>query len=492
MRALIYNRVSADKAGQRVSVESQDRENRAFCDRQGWDIVGTITDNDRSASRFAARKREGYQRVLAALDGTSEFGRVDVLVAWESSRGERRLDGYVLLRGSLEENEVLYAYKGRVFDLTEGDDRFTTGLDALLDEREAERARERTQRSHRASVAALRPRSFAPYGYTRTYTTGGRIDKQLPDPVTSLVVQRIADQVLSGSASLYSIAQALNRDGVLPPRAHRRDLHRAEGDPPVEHSGWTPSIIRNLLTKPSLAGMRSYNGEVVGEGVWDPIVDPADWARVQALLRSPDRPTARTRAAAHLLSGIAECGVCGGWMRPLMNRGRMTYACAGVNPTASKGHVVRSAQHLDAWVMVQVGSYLASPQLREWLAPRPELPESQAVAVRKLEGVRAQLAEFESEALAGRVSAASFGRIEAGLLAQIAELEQAATPLVLPPVVAGVAGVGAERRFAALSLMEQRRVVRAVCRVVVHRSARRGVRGFDPSTVDVRWAGADR
>lgn len=488
LRALIYNRASADQTGQRVSVDSQDRENRDFCDRQGWDVIATVTDNDRSASRYAAKRREGYLEAKAGLvDG--RWGRIDVLVAWESSRAQRDLGAYVDVRDLCALHNVLFAYKGRVYDLATGDDRFTTGLDALIDERNAEEARDRTLRSHRRSVREGRPRSFTPYGYLREYAqVRGKliVTDQKPDPVTAAVVDRIVHRVLAGD-TLYAIAQELNADKVLPPRAHRAQVTGRE----FTHNGWTPTILRNLLAKPSLKGMRTHLGVIVGESTWPAIVEPGNWARVQALLNSPQRLVARTRAAAHLLSGIAECGVCGGWMRPMRNAGRMTYACAGVNPTAPKGHVVRSAAHLDAWVMVQVGTYLASPQLAEWLAPRPDVPVHVAEALRKLDGLRAQLADYEQKAVAGLVSAAGFGRIETGLLKEIAVLERETTvPPVLPPVVAAVAGAGAEHRFAGLPLVEQRRVVRAVCRVVVGRTASRGVRGFEPSTVEIRWAGS--
>ncbi|HVL85053.1 MAG TPA: recombinase family protein, partial [Pseudonocardia sp.] len=60
-RAIIYTRVSSDPSGRRVSVASQEAENRAFCQRQGWTVVDVVTDNDRSASRFAVQQREGYR-----------------------------------------------------------------------------------------------------------------------------------------------------------------------------------------------------------------------------------------------------------------------------------------------------------------------------------------------------------------------------------------------------------------------------------------------
>jgi hypothetical protein len=57
-RALIYTRVSKDKRQGR-SVEEQETECRRVCEHEGWTIADVLSDNDRSASRYATKTRTG-------------------------------------------------------------------------------------------------------------------------------------------------------------------------------------------------------------------------------------------------------------------------------------------------------------------------------------------------------------------------------------------------------------------------------------------------
>lgn len=491
LRALIYNRASADATGRAFSVDSQDRENHAWCDREDWEVAGTITDNDRSASRWASREREGYTIVRRALAGETH-GRVDVLVCWESSRANRDLEFYVELRNLCAETGVLYAYKGRVYDLSTGDDRFATGLDALVDEREAERARERTQRSHRNSVEAGTPRGFAPYGYARTYDAhSGRLLDQIPDPETSAVVQGIVERIIDGD-TLYSISQGLNRDGVLTPRARHAQLLGRRVNPDAL---WTSSIIRNLLHKQSLMGIRTYQGQAQRQGTWDPIVSAADWAQVQAILADPHR--ARHNGGVkvrYLLSGIAECGVCHAWLRPFTNRGRPTYRCEGASPTSPRGHVSRLRPPLDAYVTQYVCNRLADPALLEAMATRREgAAQRSAEIVREIADLQAELAQYVRSAGQRKgLAAQAFTAVADDLAAQIEARQQELTLAAeVPAVVLELAGPDAPQRWASLDrdsergLHRQRQIVRALVRVVVHRSGARGQRQFDASSVEL-------
>lgn len=485
LRALIYNRVSSDPAGRRISTDSQDAENRAVCTQHGWEVAASITDDDRSASRFASRRREGYDTVLQALDGHG-FGRIDVLVTWESSRGERRLDGYVALRDRLERNRVLLAYKGRIFDMAEGDDRFLTGLDALLDEREAERARERTMRSHRDSVQRGTPRGVIPYGYQREYDPHtGHMIAQTPDPETAPVVREIVARILGGD-TLYSLAQDLNRRGVVTPRGYQDQRTGRQ----VERAGWSSSMIRNLLRKQSLIGIRTHHGQAQGQATWEPIVSPDDWVQVQGILADPNRAARNGGVQVrYLLSGIAECAVCGAWLRPLTNRGRPTYVCAGKVPSAGKGHVSRARGPLDAVVTVYVVKALADPALLEQIARRHEGDELRAGALgREIADLEAELAQYVKSAGArSGIARAAFAQVVDELSGQIEALQgELARSSRLPQVVLDVAGPDAATRWAGLTLERQRQVVRSLARVVVHRSnQRRGVRGFDESSVEI-------
>jgi site-specific DNA recombinase len=483
---VIYNRASADKTGQRVSVESQATENRSWCEREGWEVAATVTDNDRSATRYATREREGYKRIQAGL-ATGEWGKVDLLVMWESSRGERTMDGHIEMRSLCQRLGVRLAYRGRVLDMADGDDRFTAGLDALLDEREAERIRDRIIRGHLASVQAGKPRGVVPYGYRREYAPGsGHMLRQIPDPETAPVVQGVVAAILAGQ-TLYAIAQRLNRDGVLTPQQLRGDRRGVA----VERVGWSSSMLRNLLRKRSLMGERTHNGVVTGQGTWEPIVSPEDWRAVQEILADPARARYHGgREAKWLLSGIATCGICGAWLRPMRHGSKMMYVCAGLTPSSSKGHVARAQEPLDAFVVVHVVRMLADPRLPGAIAAsRAGDSDRVAATQRRLADLEAQLASAKRAVLAGKISFDSFGEFETELQASIAaaRLERGRQAPVAPQV-RGLMSPDAGMLWAGIQhdVELQRLVVRELVGVVVGRSTLpRGSRGFDDASVRV-------
>ena len=467
LRALIYCRVSADPHSRRVSVESQETENRAVCEHNGWDLAGVVVDNDRSASRFAPRQREGYALVREALAGNG-YGRVDVLVCWESSRAQRDLEAYVALRNLCAEYNVLYSYRGRVYDMSDDADRFNTGLDALVDERNAEEARNRTLRSHRHSATNGLPRGATPYGYQRRYDpVTRRMVAQEADPKTAPIVTEIVGRLLGGD-KLYRIAQDLNQRGIPTPRQYR-DQARGVGD--RAYDGWTPSQIRNLVSKPSLQGLRVHRGQIVGEATWPAIVDPADWEAVQALLRDPHRVNNyRGVRPQYLCSGLAECGVCGargGVLRPMRNRGRMTYACAGAPGGGSRGHVSRGQELLDAAVTQRMVGILSRPDALQQLTP-PEQDDRDNERER-LKQLTARLATYQDMAIKGEVSPASFAKFEAALNEQIEKARADLTPQWLPAAVVDLVDPEmAAQRWDDASLDVQRAAVRLLLRIVVH------------------------
>src|SRR5687768_13535504 len=197
MRAVIYTRVSSDPHSTGRSVEQQETECRQVCDRNGWTVVQVFTDNDRSASRYARKDRPGYAQVKNFLDG----GHADALVLWEGSRAQRDLRDYLKLRDLCAARGVLYCYSGKVHDLTRTDDRFTTGLDALLAEREADLTRDRVLRAVRANMATGRPYGRTLYGYRRVYDAQTRqFLEQVPHEEQAPVVREAARRVMAGES----------------------------------------------------------------------------------------------------------------------------------------------------------------------------------------------------------------------------------------------------------------------------------------------------
>lgn len=481
LRALIYDRASVDLSGQARSVASQDVENRAFCERQGWTIVATIEDNDLSASPWATKQRPGYAEAQARIAG----GEVDVLVCWEASRAQRDLEVYVQLRALCQRHNVLWSYSGRVYDLSRTDDRFTTGLDALLAEREVGQTRDRILRDIRTHAARGGVHGTTPYGYRRVYDRHtGVLQAQVPDEVTAPVVRELAARVLAGE-TLYGIVQDLNRRAIPTPQQHK-DLQR---DVVVERGGWTSSKVRRVLSNRSVIGVRTHLGQLHPEPTWEPLISEADFDTVAAILAAPGRIYHRGVAPKHLLSGIAECGVCGAWLRAETNRGRPVYQCGGRGDGAGKGHVSRPRRPLEVFVSMVVRERLADPRIREAMIGAQPGGES-ATAQRELVGLQARLAELEAAIEAGTLTAARGGRIEARLLERIEDVQARALPRSLPPVLARMIGPQGPQMWDELErrelLMQQRQLVRAFVRVVVNRSnLPRGARGFDASSVVV-------
>src|SRR5712692_10756185 len=79
MPAAIYARISDDRKGKNVSIESQLKDCRAFVQEQGWDAVEYV---DKNISAFNGDPRERYLEMLAA----AKSGEVDRIVAYDLDR----------------------------------------------------------------------------------------------------------------------------------------------------------------------------------------------------------------------------------------------------------------------------------------------------------------------------------------------------------------------------------------------------------------------
>ena len=163
LKALIYTRVSEDRAGGRSPAE-QEADALQVCEREGWTVVEVVTDST-GASRYSKGTRTGWARAKKLIGA----GSVDVLVTWAASRAQRDLKAYAELRDLCAVNNVRWCYQGRVYDLAAKDDRFTTGLDALLAERDSAEISMNVRRAIRANAIAGRPHGRRLYGYERVY-----------------------------------------------------------------------------------------------------------------------------------------------------------------------------------------------------------------------------------------------------------------------------------------------------------------------------------
>lgn len=336
MDAIIYTRVSKlvearsddqEPAGRVRSTADQEAECRAWCDREGHPVEAVYCDSNISASRFSAKDRPKWKMV------TETLREGNILVVWEASRGYRDLEEWVALRNLCAERNVPLSYMGRVLNLNEGDDRFTGGLDALLAERESEQMRVRVLRGKRTAAAGGEfSGGKVPWGYR--WTPGARPQepgKLEPDPVEAPRVHEAVERILNGD-SQYAVYKWLQQNEKA-------------------YTPSNPTNMRRALAKPTLAGLRTHQGEVAGKGTWEPIITVDQYQRLTGKFDrqkaewgwaySPGRPDPK-----YLLSGIAVCGRCDKPVRHVTRtKGKgKAYQC-------HHGHVSRLAAPIDEKVL---------------------------------------------------------------------------------------------------------------------------------------------
>jgi site-specific DNA recombinase len=400
-------------------------------------------------------------------------GAVDVLVTWEASRAERKLAGVAELIDLCAAHGVLWSYKGRTYDPAKSADRFAIGLDGLVASREADETSERVQRAMRQGAAQGRPHGRLLYGYRRDYQLGhGRkpaLVRQYPDPETAPVVRRIFTEYLSGKGS-RSIATELNVAGVGAPNGGEwNDLH-----------------VRRILRNPAYAGIRSHRGQLTRERWegWEPLVPVEVFERSQARLDRMGERSVRQRSTAHLLTGVARCGVCGGRMRVVTHRGRDSmYSCR------DRHCVGRSLPKLDLYVTGKVLDRLSRPDVAESLSDTDQRAEVHT-ARQLADELRGELDEAFRLWQQRKLSPGAYARMETDLQARISEAETEARRALVPIQLDDVpAADRVDTWWDGLDTERQREVVAALIAVVAVHPLKPGMwpRRFYPDLVEIDW-----
>jgi site-specific DNA recombinase len=155
---------------------------------------------------------------------------------------------------------------------------------------------------------------------------------------------RSAAMRVAAGGSIGQEARELNRLGLLTPTGKR----------------WESGTLRRALCAPRIAGLRSYQGKVVGPASWPAIIDEETWHRLCVM--ADGRKRGRSTASKWLLSALIECPKCG---RHLYGNGP-AYGCHQSNAAACGGASI-SVRHADAKVTAAIDEYLNDPRVTLWL-----------------------------------------------------------------------------------------------------------------------------
>lgn len=463
MRAVIYTRVSSDAAGKGRSVSEQEVDCRAICEREGWDVAEVLTDNDIGASRHSGKDRPAYRRLTEVLT------KGDVLVMWEASRAQRDMKAYVELRDLCAERGVLWSYSGRLYDPSRGDDRFSTGLDALIAEKEAEQTRERVLRAKRSAALEGRPLGRLSYGYRRQFSMRtGATERWILDENEAPIVREIYDRVLDGE-SLWVITRDLIERGVPAPSNQKNSA-----------GTWKAQRMRVMILRPAYAGLMVHQGKVIGKGNWEAIATEQEHQRLVAILTDPARATHRGCEPRHLLTGIATCGVCGSVVRFLSPKGRNSsrYACV------DNYCITRRSDEIDDFVTEGIIELASNPEHFAALNASNS-PEGRA-AFDEASALSRKLETFLDEAADQDVNPIDIARYSKKMRERIAAAEDRARASLQSPLLAKLSGPNAREQWENFTVAERRRVAKHLVQVTINRSSV-GTRRFTHADIDYKW-----
>lgn len=434
LKARDYRRLSDRKGGR--SLEGQRKENKAAADDQEWTLGEPYIDDGRSASRYARRRRDDFERLVADLKSgptgrQSAFG-ADILMLWESSRGSRQVGEWVAFIELCEDKGVLIwvTTHERLYDPANGRDRKALIDDAVDSEYESYKTHRRLIRTAPGDAEAGRPYGRAPYGLRPVYDQkDGKLltweaDPTPAGPETSAgrdQVVRDLFEILAAGQPTAHVARVFLKRGYL--NASGRPFQRAQ--------------LRVMAVRHAYAGLRCYKGTVY-QGTWGGLVEESRFWSVHGMLTSSDRATSPGGELLHVVTAALTCGRCDTLMVPRFETGRPdAYRCTGCGMKIKKDEIdeLLIGTREDPGALL---SFLARPDIYEVLSA----PDSTNPAVRQVQSdlARARAQRDEMRAATGdtltevQLLAASLAKKEAEVL----DLEARERELLLPATVLSI------------------------------------------------------
>ena len=436
MIAAIYARKSTEQhvADDQKSVARQIAHTREYATRKGWivDDAHVYVDDGIAGAEFA--RRPGFVRLMAALKPRPPF---QALIMSEGSRlGREGLEtGYWLKQLIAAGVRVFYSFDDKECTLDSPIDKAVLAIQALADEMEREKARQRAHDKARALARAGHVSGGQCFGYDNVAITGAHgehshVEYRINE-AEAAIIRRIFELATAGYAQVQ-IAKRLNAEGAVAPRSQ-------QGRP----RAWVSSSVHAVLFRPR------YRGEIVWNQTqkcdrWGQqhITDrPEDqWERVDAphLRIVPEElwQTAHARIGAarsatnlyrghgatsrYLLPGLARCAWCnGGMLVRTRTRGggrRLHYyACTSHfnrGATVCGNQLKVPMEMTDRAVLAKIGDLLTPDLVDDILVGVRDALTRQAAAdprtpvVTELADVETQLDHLtETIALAGNVPA---------------------------------------------------------------------------------------
>jgi site-specific DNA recombinase len=423
--AALYCRIS-EKDDSVDKTEIQERRLRETAAASGYTVAEVFTDDGISA--YSGAERPAFLRLLAGV----KAGRFGVVMAVAPDRFARKA-------ADMDTLQVLCANAGTVLHtLTAGISdpgtpmaRAMGQIMGVLGELESATKIERQRARNEDETRKGNPLwGIRPFGW--------ETDRKTIRESEARYIREAYAAILAG-ATLYSVAKAWNTEGLRTTMAGIKRKAKGGGEVRVVDGYWTTNNLKQLLLKPSNAGMLERKGVIVAESL-PQIVSTEDYELLKAKLTDPSRAPEKGPKTRHLLTGIMRCS-CGGSMRV----GKI-----GSGPKDGKRYVYevyrcsRNAQATTGhqYIRTTIADDAIAREVFNWLVEHPEAeetlggPELNGLLLEHAE-VRRKVQVTQELALMPGADLQHTGRVLMGLSQETAELERK-----IEAARAGLAGAG--------------------------------------------------
>ena len=466
-RCALYARYSSDQQ-RAASIEDQFRVCRERAAREGWKIAGAYKDSAISGDSMILRP--GIQALLE----DARRGMFEILVA-------EALD-----RVSRDQADVATLYKHlrfagvTVVTLAEGEiSELHVGLKGTMNALFLKDLAAKTHRGLRGRVEAGKSGGGLCYGYDVVKSFDGSGDPvrggRTVNEAEAEIVRRVFREFADG-ASPRAIARRLNGEGVPGPsgklwmdttiRGHaKRGTGLINNELYIGRLVWNRlRYVKNPETGKRVSRINPPEEWIVAEVPELRIVDDALWKAVKhrqgeiteqyaTVIKATQSARANRLNGAHrprhLLSGLLECGVCGG---PYSMRGQDRYGCSNhiMTGTCSNGRGIRRSV-IEERVLAGLKDRLMAPEaaaeaMRAWAEETNRINRE-----RRASGAsdRKELAQVEKK-IAAMIAVIEDGGYVRGMVDRLRELEArqdelnerlSAAPADLPDIHPNIADV---------------------------------------------------
>jgi site-specific DNA recombinase len=466
--AVIYARISLDRAGAGLGIERQVEDCIALAKVRGLTVVATLTDNDVSA--YSGRTRPNYRKLLSLIDA----GGVDVVLAWHTDRlhrSPRELEEYISL-SEAHHTDTVTVQTGEL-DLATASGRMVARMLGAAARHESEQKSERIRRARQQSAQAGHANGNLGYGYN---------DDRTINPAQAAILREAATRLLAGE-TMYAVTSDLNARGVPSPRNRP--------------GGWRGGNLRGTVTRATIAGWREWRpgslgakggyglGEFLAEGSWTPILERSTVERLRAVLFDPARPAVR-RPPENLLTGVLICGHCkhglNGAGTPSRPSDKRRYRCIRQPGDSHCGRISILADPVEQLVSAAVLEVLAGTRLA---TARSAGPLDSAVAERELLDARQDRDELAAQRARGDITPGEWATMRRVLTERIERAEHAIATAGsgLAALTNVPSGRSARKWWAGATVTQRRIVVQALIQSVEIAPSRHPTPKFDPARV---------